>query len=752
MVAIRRNSGMWLLNVSRIHRDRPSKRGSCNMQAAVAAVCVAGILLGGASSATAAGDADRADQRTRVAALKEQAFERLQARRARTLGEAFPERTRVSVYIGIDVESFVLERVAVRIDGQSPVTREYSSAESQSLRNKGLHRILRTNVEPGTHRVHLAFEGRLADSDPDDPPLTGEFELDFKKTERPKAMILPVAPQALRPNRQLDPADWQWRQESTDPRLGMVRYLRARDRRFAAAMELMEIAATDPGDGRPAGYHVLLACSYLDFGMRAQAERALRAYAQRGAEREPYENVRLRLAELDLVRGRLRRSERRLDDMYKHLTSAQRVNWQDLMSRLRMAQGRYARAAEILAKGDDQLEVLTEARQKDNQTLYMRYNHAIAMLRSGRVDKGRTLLDRLGRMKPFNAAHRALRDKANVALGFHFLASEQGATAKEIFQRVRLNGPYSNRALLGLGWSELAPRGERQPRVAVGDEPKAGTYGIADTESGRINRDDLPDRYRPDAFSQVQFEPFRMADIAESDDVGRQRALFAWRKLSRRGIVDPAVQEAMVAAGRAFAKIGDQRAAVQAYEHAITDFASARKRLERALDTLRTNSAVPRVKATEPLSLGRRWLRQQLSALSHTRWLQEFLATQRAQEALANIVDLQFLARALRASGAGYGNGVRPAMALDGFRVRPAGSGSAATADLSSALEAAANSETRRLHSMAADTLVEQRTRMKGYQRAARRGLARINLHSTHGEAVIRGGSDAVSKAVPAED
>ena len=50
----------------------------------------------------------------------------------------------------------------------------------------------------------------------------------------------------------------------------------------------------------------------------------------------------------------------------------------------------------------------------------------------------------------------ALKDKANLALGFAYLQANKPALAKPFLERVRLNGAQSTRALLGLGWADAA--------------------------------------------------------------------------------------------------------------------------------------------------------------------------------------------------------------------------------------------------------------------------------------------------------
>ena len=85
---------------------------------------------------------------------------------------------------------------------------------------------------------------------------------------------------------------------------------------------------------------------------------------------------------------------------------------------------------------------------------YAKFNIGVALVRSGRVDAAAKLLNDLGEMDPFNEELTSLRDKANLALGYALLQDGQPYAAKSPLQRVRLEGPFSNKALLGVGWAD----------------------------------------------------------------------------------------------------------------------------------------------------------------------------------------------------------------------------------------------------------------------------------------------------------
>jgi hypothetical protein len=78
----------------------------------------------------------------------------------------------------------------------------------------------------------------------------------------------------------------------------------------------------------------------------------------------------------------------------------------------------------------------------------------VALVRVGRLPEAIAYLDRVGRMETRDEELLALRDKANLALGFAYLQARRPGDARPILERVRLEGPFSSMALLGVGWAD----------------------------------------------------------------------------------------------------------------------------------------------------------------------------------------------------------------------------------------------------------------------------------------------------------
>ena len=155
-----------------------------------------------------------------------------------------------------------------------------------------------------------------------------------------------------------------------------------------------------------------------------------------------------------------------------------------LAANVLMALGRYGEAAaQLQAAGRD----TTTGRD------YARFNLGVALVRAGDVAQGQHCLERVGTMPAGNEEQRALRDRANLALGFALLQQRERGAGRRALSRVRLDGPFTNKALLGLGWAEAdAKRPERAlvPWLELRERTTArrGRAGILSRRALRLRR------------------------------------------------------------------------------------------------------------------------------------------------------------------------------------------------------------------------------------------------------------------------
>jgi len=560
---------------------------------------------------------------TAIQGLKDEALE-LNAEMQRLEDDfAFPRHSALAVYVGSSTTGPApLSEVTVSLDGTAPVTYTYSDNEVRGLLRGGLHRVLRANVAPGRHRLRVTFKAAGGAMETVEAPFEKgetEAEVELRFGQGGRLIVL----NGYKPG------------SKDDPRVRMADFLNADGRHFTAATLLVSMQNTIEPQRWPADYSWRLAESYLAFGMRARAEQLYRELAVTTTDHLALGRARLRLSEFLYARGFLAESTSSMMRMREKLPTPLQVQWQDLLSRTLSAQGNYG----------DTIEVLTEMKTTDQQSSYTRYNLAVALINSGREKEGETILDRIGRTTARDTEMAALRDKANLTLGYHFLKKQQGGTAKGVLGRVRVEGPFSNRALLGMGWAELAPEGERQKKVdtdATGSEPNPlaslATLGIL------LN----PARLEEDAYKRAGLRNFKLERIPKNEEANLRRAMVPWAELINRDPMDPAVQEGMLAIPFALDRVGAHIEAQQFYEKAVGLLEESRKRIDTASTQIKASRMVETIVRRDIDSeAGWNWRLRDLPDAPETFYLQSIIAQNRYQEALKNYRDVRFLSRNL---------------------------------------------------------------------------------------------------------
>jgi tetratricopeptide (TPR) repeat protein len=421
--------------------------------------------------------------------------------------------------------------------------------------------------------------------------------------------------------------------EQNDPRLRNARFLGEDKRHFSALTELLKMQT---GNDSPtaAQYPWLLADNYLSFGLRERADEIYQGMGSGSSDPLQYDRAQLKLAQFEYTRGYLPEARATLLKLRDGLPKELLLEWQDLSARVLMAMGKDA----------DAIDVLTDAKNGSDQTDYTRYNLGIALLRDGRTEQGRTVLEKVGKLDPTDRDSLALMDRANMTLGWNFLQSQQGAAAKPLLRKVRVEGPYSNRALLGLGWAELTVDGDRARREKINDgsEDKKSPFASFST-LGVLLRRGLIDDPEPQ-------RSFRRITGSSDKEEALKAALPAWLILVDRDPQDPAVQEAWLAIPYSLDQIGAHEQARTFYEQAIERLEVARKRTDLAVEALKTNRMVETiVKRDLDAESGYNWELKDLPDAPETYYLQTLLAEHRFAEALKNYRDVRLLARNLDA-------------------------------------------------------------------------------------------------------
>jgi hypothetical protein len=311
----------------------------------------------------------------------------------------------------------------------------------------------------------------------------------------------------------------------------------------------------------------------LAYRMHHRAGRAIRAVIEGNVE-DPVRNEAVyRLARIYFQKDQPVNALHAVDSIQGEVPREIQSDVAFLRANILMANGRFAEAAEILEKlqGEKKLEGFST------------YNLGIALIKDNRVTEGRQYLDRAGQIRNGDPVTLAIRDKSNLVFGTKLLEEQNYEQAGLVLDRVRLTGPFSNRALLGAGWAAA-----------------------------------FEERY--------------------------ERALVPWTILVKREVTDAAVQEAMLAVPYAYGKLDVHSKAALMYGSALERFSAEIDTLSESIKSIREGHFLKAL-VREELKQDPNWIvkLRRLPRTPETYYLLELMASHDFQESLKNYLDLEQL-------------------------------------------------------------------------------------------------------------
>jgi hypothetical protein len=314
---------------------------------------------------------------------------------------------------------------------------------------------------------------------------------------------------------------------------------------------------------------------YLELGMHNEAGRLFAQLLTNDVPSGVRNRAWFYLAQVWYERGYLDRAADALQRINGRMSPDMEARRELLFGNVLIHQGRL----------DEAIRLLSAWRGTDAWSAYARFNLGVALARDKRLKEAAPYLTLVGTLPAGSEEQLALRDRANLALGFAYLQANDPAGARPALERVRLNGPYSNKALLGTGWADAA----------------LGDY---------------------------------------------QRALNPWMELRNRDVLDAAVQESYLAVPYAFSKLNANAQSVQYYESAVQSFDAENGRLEAAIGRVRSGGMLDEVLVRDrTASAPSGWLQQlrDLPNAPESRYLYTVLAGYDFQDGLNNYRDLKYL-------------------------------------------------------------------------------------------------------------
>ena len=322
----------------------------------------------------------------------------------------------------------------------------------------------------------------------------------------------------------------------------------------------------------------------LRYRMHHRAGRAIKAVLEGAVDESIRNDAAYRLARIHFQKQQMEDALLALDRIDGDIPRSIRDDIEFLRANVYLAQGKQL----------DSVEVLKKLQDSDEYGSFASYNLGIAYLQNGQRAAALQQLDRAGQIKTDDSSELAIRDKSNLVLGTILVEDGNFEQALPPLNRVRLDGPFANQALLSAGWASMA----------LGD-----------------------------------FE----------------RAVVPWSILVDREVTDSATQEAFLALPYAYGKLNIHgRAAIQ-YGLALDAFGTEIKKLNTSIETIREGSFLEAL-IREEIRLNKDWVirLRTLPEAPETYYLMQLLASHDFQTGLQNYLDLADLRRKLLTWGGDF--------------------------------------------------------------------------------------------------
>ncbi len=315
----------------------------------------------------------------------------------------------------------------------------------------------------------------------------------------------------------------------------------------------------------------------LRYRMHHRAGRAIRAVLEGAVDEEVRNEAAFRLARIHFQKDQPADALHALERIQGEVPDDIREEAAFLRANVYMALGRPQEAVEVLAElqGSEELQGFSE------------YNLGIALLQAGRQQEAMKQLERAGQVKAGDPATLAIRDKSNLVLGTLLFEATDFGDSQRSLDRVRLEGPFSNQALLRAGWAD-----------------------------------------------------------ASAEDY--ERALVPWTILSQRQPTDAAVQEALLAVPYAYSKLDVYGRAALLYGEAVRTFGEELEKVDASIRSIREGKFLEAL-VREEIRQDKEWVirLRSLPETPETYYLMTLMASHDFQTALQNYLDLEDLRKKL---------------------------------------------------------------------------------------------------------
>ena len=315
----------------------------------------------------------------------------------------------------------------------------------------------------------------------------------------------------------------------------------------------------------------------LDYWMHHRAGRAIKAVLEADVDEVVRNDAAFRLARIHFQKDQAQDALQALDRIHGKVPEAIKDDIEFLRANVYLALGRPADAAGALKR----------LQASGGLKGFAAYNLGIALLQADRAPEGLRQLDKAGQVAGSDTATGAIRDKSNMLLGNLLARDSDFEHAQRAFDRVRLEGPFSNQALLSSGWADV---------------------------SGK----------------------------------NYERALVPWSILIQRDATDSAVQEARLALPYAYGQLQVFGRAASLYGQALDSFGKELQKVDASTKSIREGKFLQAL-VREEIEQDRQWVvrLRSVPGTPETFYLTDLMASHDFQTALQNYLDLEDLRKRL---------------------------------------------------------------------------------------------------------
>jgi len=313
----------------------------------------------------------------------------------------------------------------------------------------------------------------------------------------------------------------------------------------------------------------------LYYRMHNRAGRAIKAVIEGNVPEEVRNEAIYRLAKIFYQKQQFLEAAQTIEKLKGSVPDKLRYEEPFLRAQIDIVNGKFTEAINLL-KGIE---------TANGMTGFAGYNLAVALIQSGQKEEGLKQLARVGEISSNDERVLSMRDKANLVLGYTLLEDNRAQEARQYLSRVRIKGPFSNKALLGAGWAAVAAN---------------------------------------------QFD----------------RALVPWTMLSERNVTNSAVQEALMGVPYAYGKLELHGKSAILYGQALESFSKEIEKLDVSIKNIREGKFLEAV-IREELKKDKQWLihLRDLPDTPETFYMVQMLASHDFQSSLKNYFDLAELKR-----------------------------------------------------------------------------------------------------------